>query len=162
MKRNVFSKGIVTLTLAIALIVVSGNVMAQRGMGMGPGRMSENWDGPRMGQCNLPNVTPEQQTKINELRTKHLNEVTPIKNQMNEKRARLQTLQSSSKVDLNEINKTIDEIAQLKASLMKKNAAHRAEIASLLTDEQKAIFNSRQGKMGKKGKHAGRGFGGEW
>jgi len=166
------SKGIFTLAVASVIMVLSGNIMAQRGMGRG--MMSENGDGPRMAQCNIPDLTPDQEAKIKDLRTSHLKEVTPLRNEMNEKKARLQTLQSAENVDLNAINKTIDEISQIKATLMKKGAAHRAEVSSLLTDDQKVFFNSRGAgsKGGKHGKHGngcmgqagnGKGFGqGNW
>lgn len=135
-----------TIALLFALAFSSGNLFAQRGMGMGQGRP----DGPespgfKQGtECRIPDLTPEQETKIKELRTKHLKDVTPLRNEMQEKRARLNTLKSSDKQDLAAINKVIDEITALKANLMKKQAAHQAEVSALLTDEQRVHFNARQ------------------
>ncbi len=112
--------------------------------------------------CTQLNLTAEQEQKIDDLRIKHLNEVTALQNEMNEKYARLRTLESANKPDMDAINKTIDEISSLKTQLMKKSAAHRAEVASLLTDEQRVLFNSRGRGMRMKGygrMRGGRGLG---
>ncbi len=102
-------------------------------------------------QHRIPNLTTDQETKLNDLRTKHLKEVTPLRNELQEKRARLNTLQSSEKPDMAAINKLIDEMGSLKTNLMKKQAAHRNEVSQILTDEQRVYFNARQGKMGPRG-----------
>lgn len=158
MRTKLFSTKNLAIALTATLMAFSGNLLAQRGMGR---MMNNDDDSPRYGQCRIPNLTDEQEAKIDELRTAHLKEVTPLRNQLNEKRARLQTLESAEKADMNEINKTIDEIAQLKANIMKKGAAHRAAVASQLTDEQKVFFNSRHGHRGERGmgRHGKRGFG---
>ncbi|HQG71648.1 MAG TPA: Spy/CpxP family protein refolding chaperone [Tenuifilum sp.] len=94
------------------------------------------------------NLTPEQEQKINDLRVKHLKEITPLRNELSEKQAHLRTLESADKPDMAAINKTIDEITSIKAKLMKARVAHRAEVSQLLTDEQRVLFNAR----GQKGK----------
>lgn len=152
MKRINF---ITAIALMAGLMITTSDVLAQRGQGRG---MMNNPDGRgrmynaerpfRSGECIL-DLTPEQDTKISELRTKHLKEVTPLRNELGEKRARLRTLQSADKPDLKEINKTIDEMAAIRANIQKKGAAHRAEVSSLLTDEQRVLFNARKGnRMG--------------
>lgn len=138
-----------TIALLFALAFSSGNLYAQRGMGQG---RPDGPDGPGFKQgmeCRIPDLTPEQETKIKDLRTAHLKEVTPLRNEMQEKRARLNTLKSADKQDLTAINKVIDEITALKANLMKKQAAHHAEVSALLTDEQRVHFNAHKGERGK-------------
>lgn len=112
--------------------------------------------------CYYLNLTPEQEQKINDLRVKHLKEVTPLRNELAEKRAHLRTLESADKPDMNAINKTIDEINSLRTKMMKAGAAHRAEVSQLLTDEQRVLFNSRgprgKGMKGQQG-YMGRGMG---
>lgn len=146
-----------TLVLLIGISLISESALAQRGYGR---RMMDDPErGPRMGQC-IVDLTPEQETQITELRTKHLKEVTPLRNELGEKRARLRTLESAEKPDLNEINKIIDEMASLRATIQKKGAAHRAEVASLLTDDQKVAFKAqRPGRKGNRGPAMGRGMG---
>lgn len=149
MKRLIV-RSIVTIAIA-GLIVLSSNLFAQpNGRGM---RNFENCprteidmvdqdETPRMRHFMIPDLTEEQEAKIKELRTKHVKEITPLQNELNEKFARLQTLESADKQDMVAINKTIDEIAQIKANLMKKRVTHRAEIATLLTEDQKVFFNA--------------------
>jgi len=63
---------------------------------------------------------------------------------ISEKRARLEVLQTADKPDTREINKVIDEIAAVQAQEMKAQAANRQKIKSLLTEEQRAIFDARE------------------
>ena len=121
------------------------------------GGMGKNPDKIGKADCRIPNLTDEQQQKINDLRVKHIKDVTPLKNELGEKKARMRTLQSAEKPDLNAINKLIDEMAAVRAQIQKKAAAHRVEVASLLTDEQKVFFNARQGRKFDKGMKRGGG-----
>lgn len=134
--------------LMVVLVLASTTAMAQgpRFRGGDGNAMQQG----RPGYCNL-NLTPEQEQKINDLRVKHIKEITPLRNELNEKQARLRTLESTEKPDMAAINKTIDEISTIKAKLMKARAAHRAEISQLLTDEQRVIFNSRGYGKGMRG-----------
>lgn len=108
--------------------------------------------------CRIPDLTPEQDKEIRKLNTAFHKEAMQIKNQIAEKKARLQTLRTADKADMAAIDKTIDELAALKTQLMKKKERRRQEIRALLNDEQRLFFDSKAGKMGKKGK-AGRGHG---
>ena len=110
----------------------------------------------------IPGLTDEQKAKMKDLRVAHMKEVTPVKNLLEEKKARLNTLTSADKSDMNEINKTIDEIAKLKADLMKARVNHQMKVKALLTDEQKVFFNAHMGKnkgMKKARMHRGEGMG---
>ncbi len=161
---------IITAVAIVATLITAGSAFAQRGQGRGvmnnPNGRGMMYDAERpyaYGQCIL-NLTPEQDEKIIVLRTKHLKEVTPLRNELDEKRARIRTLQSADSPNLNEINKTIDEMAVIRTKIQKKSAAHRVEVSSLLTDDQRVIYNSRrQGRMGRNnagmGRGAGRGYG---
>ncbi|HSA05491.1 MAG TPA: Spy/CpxP family protein refolding chaperone [Tenuifilaceae bacterium] len=121
------------------------------------GGMGKNPDKIGKADCRIPNLTDEQQQKINDLKVKHIKDVTPLKNELGEKRARMRTLQSVEKPDLNAINKLIDEMAAVRAQIQKKAAAHKVEVASLLTDEQKVYFNAHQGRKFDKGMKRGGG-----
>lgn len=124
--------------LMVMLLTSSTTLMAQgpRFRGGDGNAMQQG----KMGYCNL-NLTPEQEQKINDLRVKHIKEITPLRNELNEKQAHLRTLESAEKPDMAAINKTIDEISAIKAKLMKARTAHRAEVSGLLTDDQRVIFN---------------------
>lgn len=102
------------------------------------------------GKCNLPNLTEEQQKKIDELRIAHQKEMMAIKNQLQEKKAHLQTLRTAEKADMNAINTTVDEIGVLQVEKMKKKEAHIQEVRKLLNDEQRLMFDMRHSKKGKR------------
>jgi Spy/CpxP family protein refolding chaperone len=96
----------------------------------------------------LPDLTEEQQEQIKQLRTAHLKEILPIENKIREKAAQLNTLETSEKVDMVKINKTIEELGELKVTIAKKRAAHRQDIRKILTEDQRVIFDSMPGKRG--------------
>lgn len=143
--KRLLLKSLLVLMVSALLTTSFSNVYAQ--CGNLPMRDSARFE------RGIPNLTAEQKTKIQALRVKHQKEVTPLKNELAEKRAHLHTLNSVEKPDINAINKTIDEMSALQTKIMKSNASHRIEIASNLTEEQKVFFNSHQGKMnrGKRG-----------
>ena len=147
----------------VTFMLVGVSAYSQQGQQF-RGGMGKNPDKIGKADCRIPNLTDEQQQKINDLRVKHIKDVTPLKNELGEKKARMRTLQSAEKPDLNAINKLIDEMAAVRAQIQKKAAAHRVEVASLLTDEQKVFFNARQGRTCDKGMTRGggkRGLGNE-
>lgn len=110
--------------------------------------------------ANIPNLTDEQQKKIDALTIPHRKEMQVLRAQMKEKQAHLETLRIADNADMTAINKTIDEISVLKTTMMKKREAHKQEIRKILTDEQRLIFDANAGKRGEgKGMHHGQGQG---
>lgn len=91
----------------------------------------------------IPNLTEEQKSKIKELHLNLKKEVILLKNQIGEKEAHLKTITMVDKVDMGEVNKTIDETYALKASLAKKRSAFHQEVRALLNNEQRIIFDSK-------------------
>lgn len=140
------TKNLILAVLAI-MFITSTSIMAQPGEGKG--------------KCkNLPGLTEEQSKKIDALKTTHLKEMMPLKNQMDEKKAQLKTLTTGDKVDMATVNKKIDEIGALKTDMMKKREAHRQEVRKILNDEQRLMFDMHHGKMGRgHGKGHGNGHG---
>ncbi len=149
MKSRIFVKSLVVV--AITGLITTGTFTAKAQPGP---RWADKGVQEQGYYCRIPNLTDDQQKKLNDLRTKHLKEVTPLKNELNEKVARLRTLESADKQDIDAINKTIDDISALKAKLMKKRVSHRAEVSQILTDDQKVYFNAQGGQRG-----MGQGFG---
>ncbi len=92
---------------------------------------------------NIPDLTDEQKKKIDDFKITHLKEVNLTKAQLNEKYAHLRTLQLAEKPDNKEINKTIDEISNLKAEMMKKHETYRQNVRALLNEKQRVIFDSK-------------------
>lgn len=152
------------MTMALLATSVS---FAQPGRGMGPcgGANMGNAQAPDgQMQCRIPDLTEDQQTKIDALRVEHYKAVQPLRNQLNEIQAKYRTLMTTDPVDTKAVDKLIDERTSLMNKMMKLNAAHRAQVRSLLTDEQKISYD-RMGSgrgmgMGQRGPRGQRGFGG--
>jgi Spy/CpxP family protein refolding chaperone len=103
--------------------------------------------------CNIPGLTDEQRDNMEKLRLVHQKKVRLMHANLQEKRAHIRTLRLADNPDMQQINKTIDEIAALQGDLMKEREAHRQAIRSGLNEEQKAWFDSRPDNA--------RGFGGQ-
>lgn len=96
-----------------------------------------------------PKFTQEQMASIKALRFELEKEMVQVRNLIGEKRAQLKTLQQVDKPDMKAINSKIDEITSLQNKMMKAKAANTAKIRSLLSDEQRLMFD----KRGAKAKH---------
>ncbi len=88
----------------------------------------------------------KQREEIRKIRTGQMKERTQTHNLLKEKRAKLEVLQTADKVDQKEINKTIDEIASIQAQRMKAEAANRQKVRSMLSEEQRILFDARSGE----------------
>lgn len=132
-------KRISVLVLTV-LMISSVNSYAQRGRNYenrGQGMQQERMT------CQIPDLTEDQQNKIDALRIAHIKEMTTYKNKLNELRARKHTLMTSDNADMKEINSVIDQMTEVQNKKMKLSAKHRQDIRSLLTDDQKVYFDSR-------------------
>ncbi|PKO95436.1 MAG: hypothetical protein CVU12_10030 [Bacteroidetes bacterium HGW-Bacteroidetes-7] len=127
------------ITLVFALFAISlaaqNRPVGERGfMGANPAKLE-------------PKFTTEQQEAIKNLRLELRKEMLQVENQLAEKRAQLKTLEQVEKPDMRAINSKIDEITSLQNKKMKASAANKAKVRSLMTDEQRLMFDTRSGKM---------------
>ncbi len=155
MKTKFFKISMLVLMVAALIATFTSNSFAQRY----ESRSNDLLMDSLKHEIGIPNLTADQKTKMENLRVNHLKEITPLRNEMTEKKAHLKTLESAEKPDKAAINKTIDEISVLHGKIMKASVNHRLEVASILTDEQKVFFNAHQGKMKKSFKDHGMGNG---
>jgi len=103
--------------------------------------------GQSYGMMNrIPDLTDAQREQIKKLRTAMLKEIMPLQNKLGEKRARLRTLSTADKPDMTAINKLIDEMAGLRAEILKKRMKFVQDVRALLTDEQRVFFDQHAGK----------------
>ena len=149
MKRN-----FILLSAAVIVLVLAGLSLAQmerRGPMEGPRHQMFREHEP--GMFAMLNLTDAQKEQIEKLRTEHMKNVLPLRNELGELRAELRTLSTVDKVNMTDINKKIDEMGKVQTELMKERAAHRQQIRSLLTDEQRVKFDSHpaRGSMGRGG-----------
>jgi Spy/CpxP family protein refolding chaperone len=136
------------IIIGIVIVIFSSiNAFGQRGNG-------------NRGACILPDLSQEQQEKIESIRTIQLNASSQHRAKMNELRARKQSISIADNPDMNKINVIIDEMEKLRSEHFKANAAHRQDIREILTEEQRAIFDSRHANIGNRmGKQVRRGDG---
>ncbi len=124
----------------IAIVIffaINSDVFAQRGQ-------RGNQEGARA--ClNIPELTQEQEAKIQAIRTERINQTTTHRAQMDELRARQRTLRLAENPNMAEIDRVIDQMASLRGRHMKANAAHHQSIREILTPEQRVAFDSRTG-----------------
>lgn len=142
-----------TIVIAAAIILFTGSsIFAQRGMRGMQGR-GMNFNQNNMCVTAL-DLSDEQQTQIENLRLSHLKNMQTNRNEMNELRARKQTLMTSDNTNLNEVNSVIDKMTVLHNNMLKASAKHRKSVRTLLNDKQKIIFDSYNGR----GMNNGRGY----
>ncbi len=151
-------KSVLTLTIAM-LFLLTGNYYAQaQGDAGNKVKSADNTsmadadrDQPGM-YCHIPGLTDSQRETLISMRLEHQKKMLQMRAAIQEKRAHLNSLRLADKYNKNEVNSTIDEIAAIRAELMKANEAHRQDVRSKLNDEQKAWFDNRPNR--------GEGFGG--
>ena len=132
------------------ILAASAQSYAQRGMNQGKG-MNNIQKRSQACMQNIPDLTEEQQSRITDLRTTHMKEMLSEQNVLNEKRAKLRTLQTAEKVEMNSINQLIEEMGAIHIRMHKARAQHRQDIRSLLTDEQRVYFDRHFNQRGQRG-----------
>jgi len=92
--------------------------------------------------CNLPNLSAEQAAKIQKLKIEHHKALLALQTDLKTKRLDLHQMTMES-ADQKKLEAKIDELAKAGADIQKKRLAQRNEIRSLLTDEQKKLFDKK-------------------
>ena len=111
--------------------------------------------GPKRPQ--IPNLTEEQKEQLHSFKLEMDKNALPLKNQVAEKEARLNTLTTADSYDAKAVNKVIEDIGDLKTDLMKLQVGQTEKVKSILTEEQLVAFNSQLAKGPKKGPQMGKG-----
>jgi len=132
------------LVITALFIFLTAGVFAQ------PGNMSPNNKKGQGTFMNIPDLTDAQQTQLKEMRTAHMKEMMPLRNELKERNAHLQTLQTADKPNMNEIYAEIDKIGTIKTNMAKKHADFRQEVRKILTDDQRIYYDMHAGQMHKK------------
>ena len=122
------------MLIAIFFIAIVGTSFAQHG-----GNMGENK------KCAL-DLTEDQQAKVKDIKAKNQKVMLDLRNKLSEKEARLQTVSTGDKVDINAVYKAIDEIGAIEITIAKKRAETHQSIRKILTDEQRVSFDLHYGK----------------
>ena len=133
-------KTIIALTLALVITMGTTAAMAGGpGYGWGSGYNSQ---GPAYGTAGIPNMTPERSTKIQALQKAHLNEMTPLQQELLRKRSELRSLWLTQTPDQAKITALQKEILNLQSQIQEKGTNFNLEVRKALTPEQQAQMAS--------------------
>ena len=155
MKKTIITFGLV----AVMLLGVTYAYSQGPGFGPGPGAGPRWGEKPYQGQGEpgkALNLTPEQKTKMDELRTKFREENAQLIGAIVTKRIELQSLWSNPKADAKAIQDKEKELRDLQNQMRDKTVQMRLEARKVLTPEQIAQLGQGRGF----GLGSGRGFGG--
>jgi len=84
-------------------------------------------------------LTQEQKEKMQKMCLEFQKKMLPLQTDLKAKSLDMKTL-LHEKADLSKLNAKIDEMAKIRAEMMKKKLAHHNQIMGLLSDEQKALL----------------------
>jgi Spy/CpxP family protein refolding chaperone len=138
------------LVLFLVLFLITGIVSAAAQSEGNPG------DKQKIQHHNPLNLTPEQKTKLKELRENFRKETAFLRNDIKVKHLELQTLWTVPKPEKEKIIAKEKELMELKTQLKMKAIDYRIEARSTLTPEQAAQVGLWGSMRGPKGHPMGR------
>ncbi|MFO7864842.1 MAG: Spy/CpxP family protein refolding chaperone [Salinivirgaceae bacterium] len=137
--------------LTLAAVLISGSIVnAQRGQR----NMAAN-DDNQYRNCMIPDLTDEQEQKITDLRNAHWNKMADYRADLDIARAELHKLRVAENPDGKAMDAKIEKMGDIKTQMHKASSNHRLEVRDLLTDDQKAYYDSRGMRRGGKGHFRG-------
>jgi Spy/CpxP family protein refolding chaperone len=147
MKRFMTVMLLMALFLAMALAQEEQSKAKQpapqmRGMG-GMGMMMHRQQGGPGAPMGLGVLTPEQQTKMQDLRLAHQKEMLPLHTQLQKLQGDLKLEITADKVNESKAKSIQGEISKVSAELAGKKFAHMRAMRDILTAEQKKKFDER-------------------
>jgi Spy/CpxP family protein refolding chaperone len=132
---------------------------AMRGGGKGHG--SGSCYGNDLSGVKGLNLTAEQKTKIEDMRTAHMKDVKPIQDKMHSKAGDLRLLWLEKSPDEAKIRATEKEIRALRDQMQDKGSDYRWAVYKVLTPEQQELLKQSKatGRCFGPGQGAGKGMG---
>lgn len=97
------------------------------------------------GKAEIPELTKDQQANIDALKLTHQREMIPLQADLEVEEINLNEMIKQGK-DANAITKQAEKIGALQTKLYVKKIQHRIAVRNLLTDEQKAAFDTMKHK----------------
>jgi Spy/CpxP family protein refolding chaperone len=145
--KNQFSKLFLAVVL-IATTVTFTNAQNQSKQDAPPPQKCNHDMKPGEGCCakgyfGIQDLSVDQKTKIDDLKLQHMKDVTPLKDQLKEKQARINTLMDAEKTDMAAVNAAIDDLTVTTNQLIKKKAEFKLAIRNVLTDKQKIVYDAK-------------------
>jgi len=129
------------LLIGIVLITMSQTLSAQQGFRQNREMDQRGLQFQRFSH-KIPNLTEEQEMKIKELKTVHMKAMLKYRSELDEKNARLKSLQTADDVDMDKIYKAIEDIGAIETRMLKGRADLHQKIRAMLDDEQRVFFDT--------------------
>ena len=107
----------------------------QPGMDKGPGC-----------QSMIPDLTEEQQKKMEDLKMDLMKAMKPLMNKVAEKEAQLNALRTEDKPDMSKIFALVDEVGLLNVQMTKEHEKHIQAVRQILNEKQRMQFDMKPGK----------------
>jgi Spy/CpxP family protein refolding chaperone len=95
----------------------------------------------------IPGLSDDQKKQMKEIHLKQVASMTPLRNKVLEKTAKLNSVLSSGTYDDKEAGQLADDLGALKASMLKVSIETHRKIRAILTPEQQIIFDSKPKKF---------------
>lgn len=112
------------------------------GQGQGPGRGLNKGRG--QGQGLAMDLTDSQKEFVSKSRMEMMAKEQDLKNKLNEMSAQIKTQTTGKEINIKEVDQLINQQAELRLKIAQVRADHKIEVRNQLTDEQKAIFDSKK------------------
>jgi Spy/CpxP family protein refolding chaperone len=138
MKKTATIIGTIVLVAALAMPIFAHDRGWGKGRGVGiapEGTQAPCWEA-------IPNLTPEQSAKLQELRQQRDKEALPLRNDLVAKKAELRDLWLQSEPDEAAIKVKQQEINDLRTKLQDTMTEYRLEAGKIITPEQRAQLRS--------------------
>jgi hypothetical protein len=117
-----------------------------------PPPVADQPDSPLPPQLNLPDLTTEQLDKIRQAGLDHMKTMTPLRNQIREKKARLQTVLTTSPFDAKAADQVAEDLGKAETGILKEMIKHDQALRNLLTPAQQVLFDARPKPFLRRGK----------
>ena len=103
-------------------------------------------------QPDVPDLSNDQREKIRLQELEHMKTMMPLHNQVREKRARLQTILTTSPFDAKTADLVVDELGKTETAILMESIRHDQALRNILTPDQQVIFDSRPKPFLRRGK----------
>lgn len=121
--------------ILITALLITSPLAAQKRMGPDKMRVHEKL-----------NLTEDQQSKIDDLRSEHQKKMIDLRSEMQKSRLALKELRRKGEYNRSEYLEAVEKLNQIRNNIAVSAAEHRMDVYEMLNDEQKEIWNKFDGR----------------
>lgn len=127
------------IMIMVGLLLISATAFAQS-MQRPMRAQRPGWNAGR-GMMQRLNLTKDQQNKLLDMRLAMQREMLPLRNQLVTLRSDLKLELTANKFDQNKVNKTVDQMANVRKQMNLKRIEHMRNVRNILTPDQQKTFD---------------------